>query len=104
MAFSTGGRFGKDITNPAAVIRLKGSKASLMEAFAWLPSGSFPMAADSVFSFAGEQIRIAIAGEVTCSILPSLVTREDLLLDAKTFARVDRAGQAGGARAQSEMG
>lgn len=98
VAFSRNGRFGKISTNPAALIRLHSAKASLMEAFAWLPSGSFPMAADSVFSFAGQQIRTAIAGEVTCSILPSLVTREDLLLDSKSLSRVDRTGQAGGAK------
>lgn len=97
--FMPEGRFGKgDRFNPAVVGRLQSAKACLMEAFAWLPSGSFPMAADSVFKFAAHQIKTAIAGEVTCSILPSLITKEDMLLDAKTQPRVDRAGQVGGAR------
>ena len=102
-AFSKGGRFGEESLNPAAIIRRKSAKASLMEAFAWLPSGSFPMAADNVFAFAAQEIQTAIAGEVTCSILPSLITKEDLLLDAKALPRVDRAGQVGGARDIEEI-
>jgi len=97
-SFKENGRFAKESSNPAAIVRLKTAKACLLEAFAWLPSGSFPIAADNVFAFAAEEIRTAIAGEVSCSILPSLVTKEDLLLDAKSMPRVDRAGQVGGAR------
>lgn len=96
--FIPDGRFGRERVNPATFSRLQTARASLMEAFAWLPSGSFPMAADTVFKFAARQIRAAIASEVTCSILPSLVNKEDMLLDAKSQSRVDRAGQVGGAR------
>jgi len=102
LSFSPEGRFGKESSNPAAVMRLKSSKASLMEAFAWLPSGSFPMAADAVFAFAAQQIRSAIAAEVTCSILPALISKEDCILDAKSVSRVERVGQAGGAKELEE--
>lgn len=92
------GRFGS--APPSAVInaRLESSRASLLEAFAWLPSGSFPMVADDVFHFASSIIQKAIEEQVTCSILFSLVTKEDSILDSKTLCRANRPCQVGGAR------
>jgi hypothetical protein len=63
---------------------LDSAKASLLEGFAWLPSGSFPTPSDMVFSLAASHIRQAVEGDMTCSILQSLVNKEDSLLDAKT--------------------
>lgn len=94
--FEYNGRFGTIELSPRTTIYLDSAKASLLEAFAWLPSGTFPMAADEVFRLAGNQIREAIDSDVTCSILPSMVNREDHILDAKTFCRAKLSGQVGG--------
>jgi hypothetical protein len=56
------------------------------------------MIADSVFGFAASHIQLAIQNDVSCSILPSLISKEDLILDAISFDRATRAGQVGGAR------
>lgn len=92
------GRIGSVPSDPMVKARLESATASLMEAFAWLPSGSFPLVADEVFSFATAHIRNAVVGHVTCSILYSLVTREDSILDAKPLCRASKVGQVGGAR------
>lgn len=92
------GRLGSTPANPAAASRLHSAKATIMEAFAWLPPGSYPMIADTVFSFATYHIQVAIESDVTCSILRSLVNKEDMLLDAVSFSRARRAGQVGGAK------
>jgi hypothetical protein len=92
------GTFGSLPFSAPVMARLESSRSSLLEAFAWLPSGSFPMVADTVFSFAAEHIRAAVEGEVSCSILHALVSREDSILDAKTMSRARRDGQIGGAR------
>jgi hypothetical protein len=92
------GRFGAMPTSAAVTARLESSRASLLEAFAWLPSGSFPMVADDVFDFACSIIQRAVEDQVTCSVLFSLVTKEDCILDAKTLCRANRDGQVGGAR------
>ena len=92
------GRFCGLPSSAAVTARLESSRASLLEAFAWLPSGSFPMVADDVFDFACSIIQKAVEDHVTCSILFSLVTKEDCILDAKTLCRANRDGQVGGAR------
>jgi hypothetical protein len=93
------GRFGNiSSTSPLVAARLESATASLLECFAWLPSGSFPMVADDVFSFSENLIRKACEEYVSCSILYSLVTKEDSILDSKTFSRAHRVGQVGGAK------
>ena len=56
------------------------------------------MIADSVFGFAASHIQLAIQNDVTCSILPSLISKEDAILDAISFDRATKVGQVGGAR------
>jgi hypothetical protein len=96
--FFSDGKLGTTPENPAAASRLNSAKACILESFAWLPPGSYPMAADSVFSFAASHIQTAIENNVTCSILRSLVSKEDGILDAQTFCRATRPGQTGGAQ------
>jgi predicted phage tail protein len=92
------GRIGSIELTPPVTARLESATASLLEAFAWLPSGSFPMAADEMFAFAARHIRDAVDNEVTCSVLHTLVNREDSLLDSKTLSRAKSDGQVGGNR------
>jgi hypothetical protein len=89
------GRLGDMTQSPSTIARVEIAIASVLEAFAWLPSGSFPMAADSVFSFAAQHIQNAIENEVTCSILSKLVAPEDYILDIKALARARTEGQVG---------
>lgn len=90
------GRFhGMQLTPPVAA-RFESAQASLLEAFAWLPSGSFPMVADDVFAFAANHIREAVDNEIPCSILHTLLNKEDAILDAKTFTRAKREEQVSG--------
>eukprot|EP00536_Pseudo-nitzschia_multiseries_P003440 jgi/Psemu1/252652/estExt_Genewise1Plus.C_530049 len=96
--FFSKGRLGSTPANPAAACRLDSAKASIMEAFAWLPPGSFPMIADSVFGFAASHIQSAIQNDVSCSILPSLISKEDGILDTVSFDRANELSQVGGAR------
>jgi hypothetical protein len=98
LLFLPGGRLGNTPTTPAAASRHESTKAFIMEAFAWLPPGSFPMAADGVFSLAATHIQSLTEEEVTCSILSSLVNKEDGILDARSMSRARRVGQVGGAR------
>ena len=96
--FQSDGRLGKIPANPAAASRLDSAKACLMEAFSWLPPGSFPMVADSVFTFASKHIQMAIENDVSCSILRSLISKEDMILDSVSFSRASYPGQVGGTR------
>ena len=93
----TDGRLGSQPQNPAAAARLDSAKASVMEAFSWLPPGSYAFAADQIFVFAAIHIQNGTEDEVVCSILGSLVTSEDKILDSVSFARASCVGQAGGA-------
>jgi hypothetical protein len=93
----TNGRLGSIPLTPPVAAKLESARASLLEAFAWLPSGSFPMAADSVFSFAAQQIKVAIDSDVSCSILEELVDEEDSLLDVKTVGRATKEAHSAGA-------
>jgi len=56
------------------------------------------MIADSVFAVAASHIQLAIQNDVSCSILSSLISNEDAILDAVSFARATMIGQVGGAR------
>lgn len=84
--------------NPVAALRLDAAKACIMEAFAWLPQGSYPMVADALFAFSARHIQIAVDHDVSCSILESLISNEDKILDAATFCRAAYQGQVGGLR------
>ncbi|KAL3937599.1 MAG: hypothetical protein SGBAC_007324 [Bacillariaceae sp.] len=84
--------------NPAAALRLDTAKACIMEAFSWLPPGSYPMVADPLFAFAARHIQIAVDHDVSCSILPLLISNEDKILDATSFCRAAHQGQVGGLR------
>lgn len=88
---------------PPVILFLESARASIFEAFSWLPSGSFPMVADDVFSFAAQFIAAAVESDVSCSILDLLVKREDSILDAKTFHRATNEGQVGGAQDLEEI-
>jgi hypothetical protein len=96
--FLPNGRLDTTPSSPAAASRHESAKASIMEAFAWLPPGSFPMVANEVFSFALQHVQSATEAEVMSSLLPSLVNNEDEVLDAKSICRAQRYGQVGGGR------
>eukprot|EP00546_Thalassionema_frauenfeldii_P015592 CAMPEP_0178909046 /NCGR_PEP_ID=MMETSP0786-20121207/8271_1 /TAXON_ID=186022 /ORGANISM="Thalassionema frauenfeldii, Strain CCMP 1798" /LENGTH=2043 /DNA_ID=CAMNT_0020581037 /DNA_START=387 /DNA_END=6518 /DNA_ORIENTATION=+ len=96
--FMEGGRYCSTPTNSSIAPRYNSAKASIMEAFAWLPPGSFPMISNEVFNFALQHVQLATEAEIMCSLLPSLVNNEDKILDAKSFCRAQRYGQVGGVR------
>ena len=56
------------------------------------------MIADSVYGFAASHIQLAIQDDVSCSILPALISKEDAILDSISFDRARKVGQVGGAR------
>lgn len=56
------------------------------------------MIADSVFGFAASHIQHAIQNDIACSILPSLLSKEDEILDAVSFDRATKFAQVGGAQ------
>jgi hypothetical protein len=96
--FYSNGELGEAPINPVAASRLDIAKASIMEAFSWLPPGSYPMIADSLFAFAAINIQIAVESDVSCSLLHSLISREDKILDSRAFCRASLPGQVGGLR------
>lgn len=91
------GRLGQTEGIAAAQSHLYGAKAAILEAFSWLPPGSYPIAADDVFAFAAGHIQRAVEADTICSVLQSMLSKEDKILDATTFSRATRPGQAGGA-------
>jgi len=93
---SSGGRFEREANDPVGSARLSSTRSSVMEAYSWLPPGSFPMSADRIFSFASAQIQDLSGSEVLCSILDSLVSREDKLIEASSIERAVGPGQVGG--------
>jgi hypothetical protein len=97
-AFFNKGKFGATPFNVIAAARLESAKASILEAFAWLPPGSYPMISDSLFGFAAFHIQSAIQNDVTCSLLPSLISKEDLILDTVSFSRATCFGEVGGSK------
>ena len=93
---SSGGRFDSEKVSAVGRSRLSGARASVMEAYSWLPPGSFPLSADRIFSFAMYQIQELTENDVLCSILDALVSNEDKLVDAHSFERAVSPGQIGG--------
>jgi hypothetical protein len=83
----TNGRLANAKHDAHGKILLDNATAALLEAFAWLPSGSFPLVADEVFTFAEEQIRKSVEEGVMCSILDSLIAKQDTMLESKPFCR-----------------
>jgi len=70
--------------------RVDSAKATLLEAFSWLPSGSFPVAAEDVFDMACQHIKQAVEDNIACSMLTSVVNKEDGILDLKSTERARR--------------
>jgi hypothetical protein len=93
---SSGGKFESEKNTAVGRSRLSSARASVMEAYSWLPPGSFPMSADRIFSFAVSQIQELTENDVLCSILEALVSKEDKLIDAHSFERAVSPGQIGG--------
>lgn len=85
-----------DDSNLFVSSRIDSAKAAIMEAFSWLPPGSFPLVADSVFSFASHQIKIGTENRMPCGLLVSLVSREDDLLDIRSLSRANSSRHTGG--------
>ena len=73
-------------TKPSAISRLDIIKASLMEAFSWMPPGSFPAAADLLFGWACDHIKIGSEAMVKCSLLAVLLDSEDSVLDVTSYS------------------
>ena len=94
----TNGRLANFTNDSQAKILLDNATATLLEAFAWLPSGSFPLVADEIFSFAEEQIRKSVEEGVVCSILDSLIAKQDTMLDSKPFCRSGKDSKSFGTR------
>lgn len=60
---SSGGRFEQEGNSAIGSVRLSSARSSVMEAYSWLPPGSFPMSADRIFTFAANQIQVRIIGD-----------------------------------------
>ena len=58
---SSGGRFEREANDPVGSARLSSARSSVMEAYSWLPPGSFPLSADRIFSFAASQIQVSLS-------------------------------------------
>jgi hypothetical protein len=56
---SKGGRFDSEYNDPVGSTRLSSARSSILEAYSWLPPGSYPMSADRIFSFATSQIQVS---------------------------------------------
>ncbi len=56
---ASGGRFDGEANDPVGSARLSSARSSVMEAYSWLPPGSFPLSADRIFSFAAAQIQVS---------------------------------------------
>ncbi|MGH7974618.1 MAG: hypothetical protein ACREBR_03765 [bacterium] len=64
------GRLGGKRGTPASSVRLESVKASFLEAFSWMPPGSYPLAADQLFCFAMKHIEVSL-----CIMIQGLVGR-----------------------------
>ncbi|KAL7553470.1 hypothetical protein ACHAWF_016747 [Thalassiosira exigua] len=93
---SSGGRFEREAVDPVGGARLSSARSSVMEAYSWLPPGSFPLSADRIFSFAAAQIQDLSMSDVLCSVLDGLVSREDKIIEAHSIERAVGPGQIGG--------
>jgi hypothetical protein len=98
--------------------RLASARSYVMEAYSWLPPGSFPLSANKIFSFATAQIQVSLPlfillslilmrthrwsskelnkNETLNSIINSLVSKEDELIEAYSVERAFGPGQVGG--------
>jgi len=54
-----GGRFDSEYNDPVGSTRLSSARSSILEAYSWLPPGSYPISADRIFSFAVAQIQVS---------------------------------------------
>jgi hypothetical protein len=134
------GRLGLTPKNGPALARLESVRASFMETFSWLPPGSYPMVADTLFQLSAQHIQQASASgilssgtttgggggnsasdnnnttahaasngaytsSVTCtSLLSSLIPREDLILDARSYCRSsNQVAEVDGSRDMEEL-
>lgn len=93
---SSGGRFEREGNDPVGSARLSSARSSVMEAYSWLPPGSYPLSADRIFSFSAATIQELSGNDVLSSILDSLVSREDKVIDAHSIERAVEPGQIGG--------
>ena len=82
--------------NSPTISGLESAKAAIMESFSWLPPGSFPLVADSVFSFASHQIKVGTENKMSCGLLAYLVNREDDIIDVRCPTRTSSLRQTGG--------
>lgn len=55
---SSGGRFEREEDTSLGNARLSNARSAIMEAYSWLPPGSFPMSADRIFAFSAKQIQV----------------------------------------------
>ena len=92
---SLGGRFEREALNEHGHSRLSSARSSVLEAYSWLPPGSFPMSADRIYSFAVSQIQDLSSKDVMCSIIDSLVSREDQIIEAQAQSRAVCPGRCG---------
>ena len=58
-AVSTGGAFSNKPKSDSGIFLWKNVQSLTMEAFCWLPPGSFPLAVEKLFSFTIEQIKVS---------------------------------------------
>lgn len=56
---SSGGRFEKEGSTTLGNARLSNARSAIMEAYSWLPPGSFPLSADRIFTFSAKQIQVS---------------------------------------------
>lgn len=86
---SRGGRFhDKPSKNMPDIACWERIKASVMEAFCWLPPGSFPIAGEKLYSFSAQIIqRCILETETPSSLIPSMIKSQDRLLDSSPLCR-----------------
>ena len=82
-------------TQPNAVSRLDIIKSSLMEAFSWLPPGSYPLVADQLFEWASDHIKIGSDSDISSSLLSSLLDHEDSVLDVCSYTTAKHSFEVG---------
>eukprot|EP00815_Leptocylindrus_aporus_P010924 CAMPEP_0116072284 /NCGR_PEP_ID=MMETSP0322-20121206/14392_1 /TAXON_ID=163516 /ORGANISM="Leptocylindrus danicus var. apora, Strain B651" /LENGTH=1262 /DNA_ID=CAMNT_0003561011 /DNA_START=529 /DNA_END=4318 /DNA_ORIENTATION=+ len=70
-----------------AETRLDNIKATIFEAFSWLPPGCFPVASETLYRWAIENIQDCTEKEVQTSLLEMLLSQEDTLVDRSSFPR-----------------
>lgn len=66
---SSGGRFELEGSSSIGSARLSNARSAVMEAYSWLPPGSFPLSADRIFNFAAKQIQVRIVLSISIFLL-----------------------------------